>query len=269
MESELLVDRREGWMVLTLNRPERLNALNEKLHRLLAEALEEAAHESCRAVLLTGTGRAFCAGEDVGGLALAAAEFQRSGALPPDLGVTVEAHYNPLIRRIRRLRKPVVCAVNGVAAGAGANIALACDIVLAARSAKFVQAFASIGLVPDSGGTFFLPRLIGEARARALALLGEPLPAETAQAWGLIWQVVDDGALRGEAEKLAARLAKGPTLSLAWIKEALNASSANDLDAQLDLERNLQSLAGRTPDYREGVLAFLEKRPANFTGRAS
>jgi len=261
MKSELLVDRRDGWIVLTLNRPERLNALNEDLHRLLAGALEEAANERCRAVLLTGTGRAFCAGEDLVDLA--------DPVDVPDLGATIEAYYNPLIRRIRRLRKPVVCAVNGVAAGAGANVALACDIVLAARSAKFIQAFAKIGLVPDSGGTFFLPRLIGEARARALALLGEALPAETAHAWGLIWKVFDDEALLGEAEALTARLAAGPTQSFAWIKDALQASSGNDLDTQLDLERDLQRLAGRTSDYREGVRAFLEKRPANFTGQAS
>ena len=183
-----------------------------------------------------------------------------------DLGATLEATYNPLVRRLRALEKPVVCAVNGVAAGAGANIALACDIVLAARSARFIQAFCKIGLVPDSGGTWFLPRLVGDARARALALLGEPLPAEQAEAWGLIWKTVDDDRLMDEARGVAQRLAAGPTQGLGLIKRALNASSANDLDRQLDLERDLQREAGRTADYREGVAAFLEKRPAVFRG---
>jgi len=264
MEPALLVDRRDGWTALTLNRPEKLNSFNEDLHRLLSAALEDiAADEGCRAVLLTGAGRGFCGGQDLEGL-VDPANIDR----PTDLGATVDAFYNPLVRRIRRLRKPVVCAVNGVAAGAGANIALACDIVLAARSAKFVQSFAKIGLVPDSGGTFFPPRLIGDARARALALLGTPLLAETAHAWGLIWSVVDDGSLRAEAETLVAHLATQPTQALAWIKEAFNASNNHDLDTQLDMERDLQRRAGRTPDYREGVRSFIEKRPPRFTGRA-
>lgn len=262
MESVLLVDRRDGWASLTLNRPERLNSFNEEMHRALARALDDiGADESCRAVLLSGAGRGFCAGQDLGD--------RGTDQGPSDLGATIEAFYNPLVRRIRGLRKPVVCAVNGVAAGAGANIALACDIVLAARSAKFIQAFSKIGLVPDSGGTFFLPRLIGDARARGLAMLAEPLPAETAEAWGLIWKVVDDDALRETAEAMAARLAAQPTQGLALIKEALNASAGHTLDEQLDLERDLQRKAGRTPDYREGVEAFMAKRPARFTGRAS
>ena len=262
MESVLLVDRRPGWTSLTLNRPERLNSFNEAMHRALADALDEIdTDESCRAVLLTGSGRGFCAGQDLGD--------RVTGPGPSDLGATIETFYNPLVRRLRALRKPVVCAVNGVAAGAGANIALACDIVLAARSAKFIQAFSKIGLVPDSGGTFFLPRLVGDARARALAILAEPLPAETAEAWGLIWKVVDDDALRSTAEALAAQLATQPTQGLALIKQAFNASAAHTLDQQLDLERDLQRKAGRTPDYREGVEAFMERRPARFTGRAS
>ncbi len=262
MEPVLLVDRRDGWTALTLNRPDRLNAFNTALHGALAEALAEiAADDSCRAVLLTGAGRGFCAGQDLG---------DRAGSDgPPDLGETLDTLYNPLIRRIRALNKPVVCAVDGVAAGAGANIALACDIVLAGRSAKFLQAFAKIGLVPDSGGTYFLPRLIGDARARGLMMLAEPLPAETALAWGMIWKVVDDAALATEAEALTAHLATQPTQGLARIKAALNASGGNDLDAQLDLERDLQREAGRTPDYREGVTAFLEKRAPRFTGRPS
>lgn len=259
MEPSVLVDRRDGWVRLVLNRPDRLNAFNEEMHRRLADALDAAgADEGCRAVLLTGAGRGFCAGQDLS---------DRVG--PADLGATIDAFYNPLVRRLRALRKPVVCAVNGVAAGAGANIALACDIVLAARSAKFIQAFAKIGLVPDSGGTFFLPRLIGDARARALAMLAEPLPAERAEAWGLIWKVFDDDALASEAEKTTAHLATQPTVGLALTKEAFAASATNDLDAQLDLERDLQRKAGATPDYAEGVRAFLDKRAPNFTGRSS
>jgi 2-(1,2-epoxy-1,2-dihydrophenyl)acetyl-CoA isomerase len=261
VDASVLVDRYGGWTTLTLNRPDRLNSFNEDMHRRLAAALDEiAADEACRAVLLTGAGRGFCAGQDLS---------DRIGADgPPDLGATIDAFYNPLIRRIRRLRKPVVGAVNGVAAGAGANLAFACDIVLAARSARFIQSFAKIGLVPDSGGTFFLPRLIGDARARALALLAEPVAAEQAEAWGLIWKVVDDASLRAEAAALTARLATQPTQGLALIKEAFNASAANSLDAQLDLERDLQRKAGLTPDYAEGVRAFMEKRTPDFTGRA-
>lgn len=261
MDDVLRVTQHEGWVELTLNRPDRLNAFNQALHQALAASLDAATAESCRAVLLTGAGRGFCAGQDLADRA--------QGDEPPDLGHTLETLYNPLIRKIRALQKPVICAVNGVAAGAGANIALACDIVLAARSAKFIQAFAKIGLVPDSGGTFFLPRLIGDARARALTLLAEPISAEQAEDWGMIWKAVDDTALLDEARRLAAHLATQPTQALALSKMALNASAANHLDAQLDLERDLQRQAGRTPDYKEGVTAFMEKRAARFTGRSA
>jgi 2-(1,2-epoxy-1,2-dihydrophenyl)acetyl-CoA isomerase len=260
VDQELLIEQREGWRILTLNRPDRLNSFNAALHRSLARALDDAGTDTnCRAVLLTGAGRGFCAGQDLGDPA--------TGGEAPDLGGTIEEFYNPLIRRLRHLPKPIVCAVNGVAAGAGANIALACDLVLAARSAKFIQAFAKIGLVPDSGGTFFLPRLVGTARARGLALLAEPLAAEKAESWGLIWKAVDDDKLRAEAEALTAHLATQPTQALALIKQALDAASVNSLEAQLDLERDYQRLAGRTPDYAEGTRAFLEKRPPNFTGK--
>lgn len=257
----VLVGRDGGVTTVTLNRPERLNSLDEAMHLGLRRALEACATDpGCRAVLLTGAGRAFCAGQDLDDPAMGDGGDQ---AAPPDLGLTLERLYNPLVRLIRGLGQPVVCAVNGVAAGAGANLALACDLVLAARSAGFVQAFCRIGLVPDAGETFLLPRLVGAARARGLALLGERLSAEQAEAWGLIWRCVDDEVLMPEAEALA----QGPTRGLALTKRALNAAEANDLNAQLDLERDLQREAGRTADFREGVRAFKERRPARFSGR--
>ena len=254
-ESSVLSEIGGGVAVVTLNRPDKLNAFNEEMHLALRAALARAeADSSIRALLLTGAGRGFCAGQDLG---------DRNVSGDVDLGHTLGNFYNPLIRKLRALPLPVVCAVNGVAAGAGANIALACDIVLAARSARFVQAFCRLGLVPDSGGTYNLPRLVGEARAKGLALLGEPLTAERAEAWGLIWRAVDDEALMEEARKLATQ----PTAGLAKTKQALQASLENDLDAQLDLERDLQREAGRSADYREGVAAFMEKRAAVFQGR--
>jgi len=260
-EDPALVERREGWRVLTLNRRDRLNSFNEAMHeRLMAALLEAEADEGCRALLLTGAGRGFCAGQDL-------SNRVSEPGVTPDLTKTIERWYNPLVRKLRSFRMPIVCAVNGVAAGAGANIALACDVVLAARSAKFIQAFAKIGLLPDSGGTWFLPRLVGSARARGLALLAEPLPAEKAEAWGLIWKAVDDESLMVEAEKLAAHLATQPTIGLGLTKRALEASWGNTLDRQLDLERDLQGEAGRTPDYAEGVSAFFAKRAPSFTGR--
>ena len=260
-ETPILVDRREGYRVVTFNRPQRLNACNEALLAALKAAFSEAeADKSCRALLLTGAGRGFCAGQDLNDR-LAKAEETTT------LGGAQETFYNPLVRQIRAMPFPVVAAVNGVAAGAGANIALACDIVLAARSASFIQSFAKIGLIPDSGGTWNLPRLVGPARARALMLLAEPLSAEKAEAWGMIWKVVDDAALMSEAEKLCAHFASAPTAGLALIKRALDAAWTNNFDAQLDLERDLQREASLTPDYAEGVRAFMEKRLPKFTGR--
>lgn len=258
----LLASVTDGVMTLTLNRPDKLNAFNEEMHRALRAAMESARDEpTVRAVLLTGAGRAFCAGQDLGD------RDPRKSTGAPDLGYTIETFYNPLLRLIRALDKPVVCAVNGVAAGAGANIALACDIVLAAKSAKFIQAFSKLGLVPDSGGTWSLPRLLGEARAKGLALTAEPLPAETAASWGMIWKAVEDDQLMAEATALAKRLAAGPTFGLGLTKQAIQAAATNSLDQQLDLERDLQRKAGRSADYAEGVAAFLDKRPAEFKGR--
>jgi 2-(1,2-epoxy-1,2-dihydrophenyl)acetyl-CoA isomerase len=262
-EPPILVERREGYRVVTLNRPHRLNAFNEAMHQALRQSLVEAESDpDCRALLLTGAGRGFCAGQDLNDR-LAKSETGETTVL----GSSLETYYNPLVRKLRALPFPVVAAVNGVAAGAGANVALACDLVLAARSATFVQAFARIGLIPDSGGTWLLPRLLGPARARGLALTAEPLPAEKAESWGLIWQALPDDDLMGEAHHLCEHFAAGPTIGLALIKRALDESWSNDLDGQLDLERELQREASRTPDYAEGVRAFLEKRKPVFRGR--
>ncbi|WP_415715715.1 2-(1,2-epoxy-1,2-dihydrophenyl)acetyl-CoA isomerase PaaG [Roseibium sp.] len=255
-------DCNDGVLSLTLNRPDKLNAFNEEMHLALRAQIERAYDDvSVRSVLLTGAGRAFCAGQDLGD------RDPRKGGERPDLGHTLETYYNPTLRLIRALEKPVVCAVNGVAAGAGANIALACDIVLAGRSAKFIQAFSKIGLIPDAGGSWSLPRIIGEPRAKALALLAEPLMADQAADWGLIWKSVEDDVLVAEATEIAKRLAAGPTVGLGMTKRLIQAASTQDLDSQLDMERDCQRIAGRTDDYAEGVTAFLEKRPAQFKGK--
>ncbi|MBA1203224.1 2-(1,2-epoxy-1,2-dihydrophenyl)acetyl-CoA isomerase [Pseudomonas capeferrum] len=257
----ILFDIEDGVAFLRLNRPEQLNSFNPQMHAEFKEALKQVrGNPQVRVLLLSGEGRGFCAGQDLGDRNVA------PGAAAPDLGESIEKFYNPMIRALRDLPLPVICAVNGVAAGAGANIPLACDLVLAARSASFIQAFCKLGLVPDSGGTWFLPRLVGVARAKALALLGNRLTAEQAEQWGLIYRVVDDEALRDEALELARHLAKQPTSGLALIKRAFNASLDNSLDEQLQLERDLQRLAGRSEDYREGVAAFMEKRSPVFKG---
>ncbi len=257
----ILADIREGYRVITLNRPDRLNSFSDGMHAALMTALlETEADKTCRALILTGAGRGFCAGQDL-------SDGIYTPGTTPDLSITVERRYNPLVRKLRDLPMPVICAVNGVAAGAGANIAFACDIVLAARSAKFIQTFAKLGLVPDSGGTWFLPRLAGNARARGLTLLAEPVTAEQAEAWGMIWKAVDDVGLMTEAHRIAAHFTVQPTAGLALIRRALDASQTNTLDQQLDLERDLQGQAGRIPDFTEGVTAFFEKRAPRFTGR--
>jgi 2-(1,2-epoxy-1,2-dihydrophenyl)acetyl-CoA isomerase len=251
-----------GVAKLTLNRPDKLNSFNVDMHDQLRAAMDKIKQDrTIRALLITGAGRGFCAGQDLSDRNVAA------DAAPPDLGNTLDTYYNPLIRALRALPIPVICAVNGVAAGAGANIALACDIVLAARSANFIQAFCKIGLMPDSGGTYFLPRLVGSARAMGLAMLGDKLSAEQAEEWGLIWQCVDDDKLQDEAMKLAKHFATQPTKGLGFIKQALYASQNNLLDTQLDLERDLQKIAGQSDDYREGVAAFMQKRTPLFKGK--
>lgn len=261
-ETLVRVEARSGYRVLTLNRPDRLNSFDEALHAALRQALDEAAADrATRALVLTGAGRAFSAGQDLADLATP------SGEMRADLGDVLGRLYNPLVRRLRRLPFPVIAAVNGVAAGAGANLALACDIVLAARSARFIQAFAKIGLIPDSGGTWTLPRLVGPARATALAMLAEPVTAKEAAAMGMIWRVVEDDALLAEAERIAGYLATQPTAALVAIRKALAAAAVNDLDAQLDLERELQGKLGRSADHAEGVRAFLAKRKPSFGPR--
>ena len=258
----ILFDKTDGVAVITLNRPDKLNAFTAEMHGELKAALDDVKRdEAVRVLLLTGAGRAFCAGQDLSDRAVA------PGDEPRDLGASLDTLYNPLVRTLRNLELPVISAVNGVAAGAGANVALAADIVLAARSASFIQAFCKLGLVPDSGGTYTLPRLVGRARAMGLALLGDKLPADRAEEIGLIWKAIDDDKLMTEAMALARHLATQPTKGLAMIKQAINASLGNDLDTQLDLERDLQRIAGRSADYQEGVNAFLEKRPPRFQGK--
>ncbi|CAH0528629.1 1,2-epoxyphenylacetyl-CoA isomerase [Allocatenococcus thiocycli] len=262
MEELILFQVEAGVAVITLNRPKQLNSFNPDMHKALKRALKQAeTDDSVRAVLLTGTGRGFCAGQDLNDRNV------NSGAEMPDLGESIEKYYNPLIKQISSMPKPVIAAVNGVAAGAGANIAFACDIVFAAKSASFIQAFCKIGLVPDSGGTWTLPRLVGSARAKALMLLGDKVSASQAQEWGMIWQCVEDEELIEKAMSVANHLATQPTKGLGLIKHALNHSSENSLEVQLDLEKDLQRLAGRTDDYREGIAAFFDKRAPEFKGK--
>jgi 2-(1,2-epoxy-1,2-dihydrophenyl)acetyl-CoA isomerase len=238
-----------------------LNSFNDIMHGEVRDALARVKSSGdARVLLLTGAGRGFCAGQDLNDRAVA------PGAEPVDLGASIERNYKPLVLGLQALPLPVVCAVNGVAAGAGANIALACDIVIAAKSASFIQAFSKIGLIPDSGGTYFLPRLVGSARAMGLAMLGEKLSAEQAAAWGLIWQCVDDAEFPATVEALVRQLATGATRGLAATKQVIYAAGGNTLEAQLDLERDLQRVLGRSADYREGVSAFAAKRQPRFSG---
>ncbi|MEX5752979.1 2-(1,2-epoxy-1,2-dihydrophenyl)acetyl-CoA isomerase PaaG [Acinetobacter baumannii] len=258
----IIAEEKNGVGYLTFNRPKALNSFNVDMHREVAEVLNLwTKNPDVRCVVISGEGRGFCAGQDLGDRVV------DPNAEAPDLGYSIETYYNPLIKTIVNMPKPVICAVNGVAAGAGANIALACDLVIAAKSANFVQAFCRLGLVPDSAGTWFLPRAVGHARAMGLALLGDKLPAETAKEWGMIWDVVEDTELKTKVTELAERLAKQPTFGLSLIKKAIHQSSNNTFDEQMLLERDLQRIAGRSEDYREGVQAFMNKSEPNFKGR--
>ena len=256
----VLVSTSDGVTKLTLNRPDKLNAFTRQMHLELRAGLEAAAADpNCRVIVLTGAGRAFSAGQDL-------ADSSVNSGAGGDPGHTLETLYNPLIKMITSLEKPVIAAVNGVAAGASANIALACDIVYAAKSASFLQAFMRIGLIPDAGGTYTLTHMLGAARARGLSILAEPLPAEKAESWGLIWKAIDDDKFEAEVMAAAGKLAKAPTYAISLTKKAIAAAADNTLAQQLDLERDLQRLAGSSPDAREGIRAFLEKRAPKFTG---
>jgi 2-(1,2-epoxy-1,2-dihydrophenyl)acetyl-CoA isomerase len=257
----ILFEVDSGVARLTLNRPDKLNSFNTQMHGEVRQALASIPDSGARVLVLTGAGRGFCAGQDLGDRAVA------PGSQGVDLGESIENRYNPLVLSLRNLAMPVIAAVNGVAAGAGANIALACDVVIAARSANFVQAFSKLGLIPDSGGTWFLPRLVGDARAMGLTLLGNKLPAEQAAAWGLIWQCVDDAELGATVDAMARQFAVAPTRGLAATKNALRRSWQNSFKEQLDVERDVQRELGRSSDYAEGVAAFTEKRTPRFTGR--
>jgi 2-(1,2-epoxy-1,2-dihydrophenyl)acetyl-CoA isomerase len=257
----ILFDITAGIARLTLNRPDRLNSFNTAMHAEVREALSKVVAGGARVLILTGAGRGFCAGQDLGDRAVA------PGGAAVDLGESIEKNYKPLIMALRSLPLPVIAAVNGVAAGAGANIALACDLVIAARSASFVQAFSKLGLVPDSGGTWSLPRLVGNARAIGLTFLGDKLPAEQAAQWGLIWRCVEDGELAGVVDGLATQFASAPTRGLARTKQAIYEGWERTLEQQLDIERDYQRELGASADYAEGVAAFTQKRPPQFTGR--
>ena len=258
----ILFTAADGVARLTLNRPDKLNSFTTRMHQEVREAMAQLSTQpNTRVLLLTGAGRGFCAGQDLADATVA------PGSEPVDLGAAIERDYGPLVLALRALPMPVVCAVNGVAAGAGANLALACDLVIAKKSASFIQSFARLGLIPDTGGTYQLPRLVGTARAMGLALLGEKLPAEEAAEWGLIWKCYDDDVFEAEVEKLLAQLASAPTLGLASTRRAIYAGANATLEQQLDVERDAMRRLGRSADYAEGVQAFLEKRAPVFHGQ--
>ncbi|WGW04650.1 2-(1,2-epoxy-1,2-dihydrophenyl)acetyl-CoA isomerase PaaG [Tropicibacter oceani] len=261
MSETILVADHGAWVEITLNRPDRLNSFNDEMHLALRAALESARDTGKRCVLLTGAGRGFCAGQDLGDRD----PSKMDG--PPDLSKTVRTFYAPLVNLIRSLDFPVICAVNGVAAGAGANLSLACDVVLAAQSAKFIQSFSKVGLIPDTGGSWHLPRLLGEARAKGLALTAEPLPAQKAEDWGLIWKALPDDDLMPQARAMAEKFAAGPTLGYALTKQAIQASATDTLHDHLELEADFMKRCGQSSDYAEGVSAFLQKREPRFTGQ--
>ena len=250
-----------GIATLTLNRPDKLNSFTQAMHEEVRDALARVKQDSSvRVFVLAAAGRGFCAGQDLSDRAVA------PGAPAVDLGESVEKNYAPLVLALRALPMPVICAVNGVAAGAGANLALACDIVIAGASASFVEVFCKLGLIPDTGGTYFLPRLVGNARAMGMAMLGEKIPAALAEQWGLIWKCVPDAELAGTMQAMALHFSSAPTKGLAFTKQALYASPQNTLAEQLALEAGMMSELGRSNDYREGVAAFIEKRAPQFKG---
>ena len=261
MCDSVLVEWHGAWLEITLNRPDKLNSLNKAMHLALRDALQQAHDQTARAVLITGAGRGFCAGQDLGDRRPGTADW------PPDLQQTLTDYFNPNIKLITSLPAPVICAVNGVAAGAGASIALACDIVLAADSARFIQSFSKIGLVPDAGSSWILPRRVGMARAMGLALTATPLSAADAEAWGLIWKRYEDDALLQAARAMTEKLASGPTAAFASTKMLMRRAATADFETQLDHEARAQKLCATSPDYTEGVQAFLDKRAPRFTGQ--
>ena len=261
MSETVLVETHGDWLQITLNRPDKLNCLNKSMHLTLRAALQQAHDQAARAVLITGAGRGFCAGQDLGDRRPGTSDW------PPDLQQTLNDYFNPIIKLITSLPAPVICAVNGVAAGAGMSIALACDMVLAADSASFIQSFSKIGLVPDAGSSWILPRRVGMARAMGLALTATPLSAADAEAWGLIWKRYDDDALLPAARAMAEQLASGPTAAFASTKMLMQRAATADIEAQLDHEARAQKLCATSTDYTEGVQAFLDKRAPRFTGQ--
>ncbi|MFV0574088.1 MAG: 2-(1,2-epoxy-1,2-dihydrophenyl)acetyl-CoA isomerase PaaG [Vibrio sp.] len=268
MEQSVLFTVEEGVAIITLNRPKQLNSFNPDMHKALQAALKKAENDDAvRAIVLTGSGRGFCAGQDLNDRNVNSGTSVSEHREMPDLGESLDKYYNPLITQIAQSNKIIIAAVNGVAAGAGANIALACDLVYASQSTNFIQAFCKIGLVPDSGGTWTLPSLVGSARAKALMLLGDKVSAAQAEQWGMIWKAVDDAALMDEVLSVAKHLATQPTKGLGFIKRAMAQTGQNSLQEQLQLERDLQRLAGQTQDYREGIQAFFEKRSPEFKGK--
>lgn len=260
MSDTILTQHHTGWMEITLNRPDCLNSFNDEMHMALGTALDEATNPTIRAIVLTGSGRGFCAGQDLDG------RDPRKMDGPPDLGKTLSTLYNPLVQRLRNLAKPVICAVNGVAAGAGANIVFGCDIVLASEEAKFVQSFAKVGLIPDAGGTYHLEKILGPLRAKAWAMTATPITAAIAKDWGLVWECFAPGDLMPAAHAMAADMAKGPTFGLAATKSAIHQVGIQDFDGHMALEAEIQKACGQSADYREGVTAFLDKRPPHYSG---